>query len=904
MTDKRFYLKEDLGENTDELGRKTKDVSTPIVIGIDTVYKVNPVIKEVREETRNTMFGFEIEDTRTGLFADTHPYGIDDRQWITYLSLSNDDDLPIPNRLWVSGNNATSFTSGQESQVSYLNSAIHLITKNLGSNKVSWSACTTKQVFDCFAATNTFFSFGLRRKGSQSNTITRAGAFSNKTGWFLEITSSGIGNDLKIIRRYTNENDVTIDEPIYRDSFLDRLDGTGSSQLVIDFEKVTMFGIEIGSYDGTAARFFAYAADKGKYQGSHRWIMFHKVGISDLKTFPERNASPLPITIYHQSAEQENTFAEKYGTSVTRSGTATYPLQIFNIAGSTLELVPAKFRFNLAVYTKELFNNKNNFTKHLIRSLNINSNVPVEVLIRRYVLKKGELEDIGFKPIPKEEFDPSYLVYTVDDVQGEIKFVSPDLQISVLSVKVENVNELVYAGQESITLTSSGSTFTITGLTSFIKSGTVLDFSSFTAILNQDLFPPLNPTTAVSANATITGTYTAGATCVLISDHINIIYATIKNSSSIAIINGSDGKVIRSFGTNLPGSINDILWVPGDSAISNRLHVAYNGGVAIYNLSDPINPILVVTITTTNTNVKRLAISSGLSTNIITGVGNNTTTTTTGVLFNYNFNQSSNLSPTLTTFSNTEFRDIAAIGANFYVLENTNNVFSIDLVTGTSLQQQTTNLATTLTSLTAVQELNYLFAFGGGNITLVNFRTTPSPTTTTTVWSNTATVKGILIDSLLRAYVYDSTGLIKDYFSFSVLADLSAASSILRANLISSGISSALRDGGMELLGDEVISLVAGNKIRQMDLTYAFQEYREFFTSTYENFAGANSLVSQDLILIFLRHLGENLSEFFEQIDWVSGSTNVSIVNTATSTNPLHISVPGSATISIITGQV
>lgn len=904
MANRKFYLKENLGENANDLGVKTKDNSTPIVIGIDTVYRVNPVIKEVREETRNTMFGFEIEDTRTGLFADTHPYGIDERQWITYLSLSNDDDLPIVNRLWVSGNNSTSFTSGKESQAFYKNSAIHLTTKNLGNNKVSSAACTTKQVFDCFAATNTFFSFGLRRKGNEINTITRAGAFSNKTGWFLEIVSSGVGNNFKIIRRYTNENDLTIDVPIYRESFLDRLDGSGASNLNLDFEKVTMFGIEVGSYDGTAARFFVYAADEGKSQGSHRWIMFHKVGTSDLNSFPERNSSPLPITIYHQSAEQQDTFAEKYGTSVTRSGTATYPLQIFNIAGSTLELVPAKFKFNLAIYTKELFNNKNNFTKHLIRSLNVNSNVPVEILIRRYVLRKNELEDIGFKPIPKEEFDPSYLVYIVDDVQGEIKFISPELQISVLSVKLENVDQLVYAGQESITLTSSGSTFAVTGLTSLIKSGTVLNFFSFTATLAEDLVPPLDPTTAVSGSATVSsGTYASGATCILTSDHINIIYATIKNSSNIGIIDGSNGKIITIFSTNLTGSINDILWVPGDSTVSNRLHVAYSGGVAIYNISNPLVPVLAVTISSSSVNVKKLAIAT-TSPFSVTAIGNNTTELATGVIFSYSYSQSSNISATVTNFTNTSFRDIAAIGGNFYILETVGDVVSVDLLTGTTLTSQATNLSNNLTSLTAIQELNYLFAFGGNTITLINFRTTPTATATTTVWSNTATVKGVLIDSLLKAYVYDSSGLIKDYFSFSVLADLSAASSILRANLLSSGISSALRDGGMELIGDEVVSLVAGNKIRQLDLTYAFQEYREFFTSTYENFAGASSLVSQDLILVFLRHLGENLSEFIEQIEWISGSTQTTIVNTATTANPLHITAPGFATISIITGQV
>ena len=40
------------------------------------------------------------------------------------------------------------------------------------------------------------------------------------------------------------------------------------------------------------------------------------------------------------------------------------------------------------------------------------------------------------------------------------------------------------------------------------------------------------------------------------------------------------------------------------------------------------------------------------------------------------------------------------------------------------------------------------------------------------------------------------------------------------------------------------VSFGAGNKVRQLDLTYIFQEYREFFTSVYENFAGSNNICS------------------------------------------------------------
>lgn len=903
----KYYIKEDLGEDLEDLGVKTMSKSAPVVLGTDTTYKTSLAVLPIpKEETEETMFGFSMQDVRTGIFADTHQYGIDERNWVTYSSLSQDDLMPIEKRLWLSGNLATSFRDGVESQAFYDNSAVNLVTQIFGGSTKAWASCTTKQVFDCFASTNTFISFGLRRTGTDPNTVTQAGVFSAKTGWYLEIAGDGTGNSFRIVRRYTDQNNQTINEVIYRDSFVDQLDGTGSSRLVIDFSKVTMFAIEIGSYDGTAAKFLVYAADEGRFYGAHRWIMFHKVSISDLKNFPERNASPLPITIYHESPETIQTFAEKYGTSVTRAGTNTYPIKILNIPGSNMELVPGKFKFNLAIYTKELFNNKNNYTKHLVRSVNIGSTVPVEIQFRRYLLRSGELEDIGFKPIPKEEYDPSYLVYIVDDSDQKIKLISPDLGISVVSVDI-NADQLVYAGQLVMGLTATaltGSNLSLTGVTAKIAAGTVLTFldvngNTYTATLTADALAPLSPTTAVSVTASITGTFGANYQTVITSDHINIVYAIVKNTNEIAVINGSTGTIIRSFvaGTG----VTDIIWVPGNNVVSNRLHVARVGGVSVYNVSDPMFPVLSVNITTTNVNPIKLA------TNNIQVFG----ISSSGTIFQYSREQASDTTlsgnTSIFTLTNVLLRDVAAIGNTTYVLESQNGgtSWSVEQVNFQLTNPDTTpitngtNLSSSLTSLISIPDVNYLFAFGG---TRINFFDLGSSTNTTTTW--TSTVRGIAIDALLNTYIYDSSGLIKEYFTFDVLADLSSASSILRGNLLSSGISSAIRDNGLDLIGDEVVSIVAGNKIRQLDLTYVFQEYREFFTSVYENFAGSNSIISQDLILVYLRHLGENLSTFTEQIEWVSGTTNVTISNPVTLNNPLHVSVPGSATISLVNGQI
>ena len=903
----KYYIKEDLGEDLGDLGVKPMSESSPVVLGTDTTYKTSLAVLPIpKEETEETMFGFAMQDVRTGIFADTHQYGIDERNWVTYSSLSQDDLLPIEKRLWLSGNLATSFREGVESQAFYDNSAVNLVTQSFGGSAKAWASCTTKQVFDCFTATNTFISFGLRRTGTDPNTVTQAGIFSAKTGWYLEIAGDGAGNSFRIVRRYTNQDNQTINEIIYRDSFVDQLNGTGSSRLVIDFSKVTMFAIEIGSYDGTAAKFLVYAADEGRFYGAHRWIMFHKVSISDLKNFPERNASPLPITVYHESSETIQTFAEKYGTSVTRAGTNTYPIKILNIPGSNMELVPGKFKFNFAFYTKELFNNKNNYTKHLVRSVNIGSTIPVEIQFRRYLLRSGELEDIGFKPIPKEEYDPSYLVYIVDDSDQKIKLISPDLGISVVSIDI-NADQLVYTGQLVMGLTAtalSGSSLSLTGVTAKIVAGTVLTFldangNTYTATLTADVLPALSPTTSVSVTAAISGTFGANYQTVITSDHINIVYAIVKNTDEIAVINGSTGVIIRTFvaGTG----VTDIVWVPGNNVVSNRLHVARNGGVSVYNTSDPMFPVLSINVTTTGVNPIRLATNNTQ----VFGISSS------GTIFQYSSEQASNTTlsgnTSIFTLTNVLLRDVAAIGNTTYVLESQNGgtSWSVEQVNFQSVNPNTTpitngtNLSSSLTSLVSIPNLNYLFAFGG---TQINFFNLGSSTNTITTW--TSIVRGIAIDALLNTYIYDSSGLIKEYFTFDVLADLSSASSILRGNLLSSGISSAIRDNGLDLIGEEVVSIVAGNKIRQLDLTYIFQEYREFFTSVYENFAGSNNIISQDLILVFLRHLGENLSTFIEQIEWVSGTTNVTISNPVTLDNPLHVSVPGSATISLVNGQI
>jgi hypothetical protein len=349
-------------------------------------------------------------------------------------------------------NNVTDFYSGIASYERYSNSAIELIVNSKYVNGVPSTpfnvSCATKQVFDCDVAANIFVSFGIKREYAHFSCISQCGIFSSETGWYIEIENDGSGDNFRVVRRYTNSQGVVIDESYYRSSFVDKLDGTGESKHTIRFDYVTMFAIEIGSYDGSAVKFYAYIPDARA--GNHAWVMFHKVNISDnLNLFPERNGSALPLTFSHAS-KLTNGISKlvKYGTSVTRVGATTSVIKMFSVAGQFKELIPFKPVFIFSILTKDLFNAKKNYTKHFPKYLTAASNVPVEILITRFKLTESNSKDIGLQPSAQQQTDVNNLLYVINS-NGTISVISISSQVEILKINV-NAKNILYVQKYNI----------------------------------------------------------------------------------------------------------------------------------------------------------------------------------------------------------------------------------------------------------------------------------------------------------------------------------------------------------------------------------------------------------------------------------------------------------------------
>lgn len=820
------------------------EVHYPVILSTDYFTEIARSNFIPPEEVENTIFGYPVEDRRFLILADTNNYGIDPSIWATDTSLSDEDlltDLNTP-EFWIKNfglfngvaavKNRCAAEYGEiESYPKYINTSIELtITPNSLHSGLKSVSCTTKQVFDCEVATNLFVSFGLVRINTSQNAISKAGIFSNKTGWYIEIIGDGSGDNFRVVRRYTDLMGQVKDIVYPRNQFVDPLNGLGASKLKIRFDYVTMFGIEIGSYDGTASAFYVYAADAAT--DSHRWIRFHKVSISETDTIPERNASSLPVTIIHEDTGMQSTpsiFA-KYGTSVTKAGVQTTPTKIFTASGQFQELVAEKEVFILAILTKDLYNDKNNYTKHLPKYININSNVPTELVIRRYFLNENSIKGLSFKNLLQEEYDVNNLLYVISQDTNNIQMISPILQTVVKTIKVSAKN--IYYSPENKRL-----------------------------------------------------------------------YATQTNGNDILVINSNTGDIIARQGISGVTSCDDIVCavVTQNNNLVSKLFVSHtaNNLVTVLDATNEIFSIINTLSITSPTQMALGATSSG-ATHLF--VANSTGLNA--------YNASSTGVDAITVTGTPTSSSGVAVAHNFtgqdvVLLTNNGKMLFYDLVGSDYVYNSTSSIQSGLINgadnIEIVDTISYIYigssSFNGYNLITYN-GSNPVVATIATDYK----VLGIGSLDNLDTYVFSTSPIIRELLSNTVLVDLSAPTSFLKGNLLASGIS-ALTQKGLELIGDKIASFITGSKPSQIKVVDLFHENREFFSSTYKNFGLNPGILGQDLVLFYLKNVGELLSSHdedvvFDEFSYSSGRTNY----TSTTIN-YHFSNIGSGTISLITGQ-
>ena len=838
-----IYIPDSLGENAADYGQKPAATSYSVTLANDSVYQVNRVNKSLPEDIETTMFGFPIEDKRQILFADTHQYGIDKNDWDIVLGLVSGGGIkktllqnaPLTSDyqgIWLDNSPSQSIMldlyAGIVTYAKYENSAIELTIDtqydndpNNPSDPPRNAACSTKQVFDCDVAANTFASFGIVRESVSDNCISQCGLFSSTSGWYIEIQGNGLGNNFRVVRRYTDSSNIVTNIVYNRSSFVDKLDGTGTSGHTINFSRVVMLGIEIGSYDGSAVKFYAYVPD-ARAGGSTTWVMFHKINISDTLDFPERNASALPVTFIHRTKITSGySKLKKYGTSVTKIGSTNSVVKMFSAAGQFQNLTPAKEIFLFGMLTKELFNSRFNYTKHYPKYLNAISNVPTEIVARRFRVTPANSATINLNPSVQEQYDPNNLVYLVEPSSKDVLIVSTTLQTVVRRID-RNARNIAY----------------------FTKN--------------------------------------------------DVLYVAEDNSSTILILNGVTGDVITSFIPNVPNSI-DLTIISITSPAQDRLIITNSTGFTVWNITNWLEPVLLYSVSglIIPPNASVLAADNRFFVLTSTSILVYSATTSAVSLLQTISQQFED--PLAITYSQLKLFATFAGVVRAYTRFGTATTYTLD-------NQFTFNISLAnpdiITSVDAVDVVYVASSTTAGVVRRRNYDGLNSVTTINTAFPTI----GISVDADLKTILYNTSPILMELNSQTTFIDLLAPGAFLKGNLLAAGITALIQNDGYNPIGDIIASMIIGNGGKQLKIADLFQDYREFFTTTYDTFN--NSLSSQDLVLFYMKHLGELPSKINEQIEWLSGFGSMTVIANVTEQNPLHVVNIGSGTISIITGQI
>lgn len=751
-------------------------------------------------QVSSSQFGFPIQDERILLFADTNGYGTDLTKWDIGLSLTDEQNTPENQKLWGTGVGLNAAYTGIESYTQYKDNATQLIIGNSTTNLLKSVVLTSKQLFDCNAANNIFISFGIKMESlSIGNAVTfKAGLFNYQSGWFIQVRD----DILTVVQRYTT-NGITKENNYGRTLFKDKLDRTGTSKLDIDFSLVTMFGIELGSYDGSAARFYVYARDENQ-NGQHRWILFADIPTSEYLPFTERNPIPLPFNFEIQTSGNTGGILSRYGCSVIKLGADNSPLKLSSAASNTLSLIPFKEVFAFGVSIRDMYADKPNNTKVFFKHLNAVSDIPVEIIFRRLKLNESNASTLGFTPKLTEGYNPLNLVYLISG--DRLYFVSSDDQTVVKTINV-------------------------------LARNIWFDVSR------------------------------------------NLIFATQFSRGDILVIDGSTGIIITSIVTGKNGS-TDVI------GMGNNLYISHteNGQVTAWNISDITNISLITTITV-GTNPLDLVIGDGRlfcansgSVSVI-DVSNNTVLQTLTVT-----------NPSAMVQNRTSLYVASASQNKVYRYDRTGTNYAIN-------NSSTFDTIVSPSSLAIVDTANIIYVGSSTTKSLSVRDLNKSPVTTETRSLSAATL-ALLSDSDGNVYLYDDLGNVIDLLYNKTLVSLSSVGNSLNRNLLDNSMKASILPG-LQPLGDIICSFIC-SKSKQINLQDIFQEYREFFSTSYDSNGTA---IAQDLVLVFLKHIGENLSLLNEQINWVAGNDVFQGLNAIYGTELPHFSNPGSATVSLIIGQ-
>lgn len=149
-------------------------------------------------------------------------------------------------------------------------------------------------------------------------------------GFFFQIVADGSGDNFRIVHRRSSGDGLPKEVVVPRSLFNgDKLDGTGSSNAVIDFTKNCMYLVEWGWYGASSARFYAFVVDETadlpvtvSKVPRGRWVLMHELLIPDSLPAPSLGTPALPFTIEVSNSGYlvEPQYIIKYGLSLQIDG--------------------------------------------------------------------------------------------------------------------------------------------------------------------------------------------------------------------------------------------------------------------------------------------------------------------------------------------------------------------------------------------------------------------------------------------------------------------------------------------------------------------------------------------------------------------------------------------------------
>lgn len=333
-------------------------------------------------------FGFPIRDPVVGLWSEGAPYGISPDNWdIIQADVGASSVGLLPGEesgIWTERVNTRAIYPAGSTAFRFTDSGIET-TCNESESDVGLQQVliTSKRVFQVPQSGTLFITIAIRLDGTNNrNAVKTWGAFTTRSGWFFEVRGNGTLDDFAVVRRNTI-NGVSIDERYPRSSFIDKLDGTGRSGFILNLTNICMYGVQVGSTEGSGAKFYVYVPDNLK-QGGTRWVEIASVPYADRSVDRALQQEPLSVVCLNrvQGRSPSKERLTKYGTAIRGTGVSFQSdQQIISVADERAIDARANWTVVSAIRTGADFNAQNNYRRLFPERLSVFSNAPVQLMV-------------------------------------------------------------------------------------------------------------------------------------------------------------------------------------------------------------------------------------------------------------------------------------------------------------------------------------------------------------------------------------------------------------------------------------------------------------------------------------------------------------------------------------------